>query len=157
MASDEPGAFQGAVFHRPLGWWLVAHHPRCRTFPSLEAAVTAIVAMQMGERARLEREPRTQRPALSLAFPSATGARTLIRRSDMVPQAAWSSMMNLRRGLFRLWIMGAALFVIAVASISYPGIKAVRRRREQAGSRREQAGSGKVNGPCRVSATVSSI
>jgi hypothetical protein len=41
----------------------------------------------------------------------------------MVPQAAWSSMMNLRRGLFRLWIIGAALFVIAVASISYPGIK----------------------------------
>jgi hypothetical protein len=32
-------------------------------------------------------------------------------------------MMNLRRGLFRLWIIGAALFVIAVASISYPGIK----------------------------------
>ena len=32
--------------------------------------------------------------------------------------------MNLRRGLFRLWIIGAALFVIAVASISYPGIKA---------------------------------
>jgi len=33
-------------------------------------------------------------------------------------------MMNLRRGLFRLWIIGAALFVIAVASVSYPGIKA---------------------------------
>ena len=32
--------------------------------------------------------------------------------------------MNLRRGLFRLWIIGAALFVIAVSSISYPGIKA---------------------------------
>ena len=31
--------------------------------------------------------------------------------------------MNLRRGLFRLWIIGAARFVIAVASISYPGIK----------------------------------
>ena len=31
--------------------------------------------------------------------------------------------MNLRRWLFRLWIIGAALFVIAVASISYPGIK----------------------------------
>jgi len=31
---------------------------------------------------------------------------------------------NWRRGLFRLWIVGAALFVIAVASISYSGIKA---------------------------------
>ena len=31
-------------------------------------------------------------------------------------------MMNLRRGLFRLWIIGAALFVIAVASISYSDI-----------------------------------
>ena len=49
--------------------------------------------------------------------------RTLIQRSDMVPRAVWSSMMNLRRELFRLWIIGAALFVIAVASISYPGIK----------------------------------
>jgi hypothetical protein len=32
--------------------------------------------------------------------------------------------MNWRRGLFRLWIVGAALFVIAVASISYSDIKA---------------------------------
>jgi hypothetical protein len=32
--------------------------------------------------------------------------------------------MNWRRGLFRLWIVGAALFVISVASISYSGIKA---------------------------------
>ena len=24
-------------------WWSVAHHPRCRTFLSLEAAITAIV------------------------------------------------------------------------------------------------------------------
>jgi hypothetical protein len=31
--------------------------------------------------------------------------------------------MNWRRGLFRLWIVGAALFVIAVASISYSEIK----------------------------------
>ena len=32
--------------------------------------------------------------------------------------------MNWRRGLFRLWIVGTALFVIAVASINYPSIKA---------------------------------
>jgi hypothetical protein len=31
---------------------------------------------------------------------------------------------NWRRGLFRLWIVGTALFVIAVAAISYSGIKA---------------------------------
>ena len=31
--------------------------------------------------------------------------------------------MNWRRGLFRLWIVGAALFVIAVAFISYDKIK----------------------------------
>ena len=31
--------------------------------------------------------------------------------------------MNWRRGLFRLWIVGAALFVIAVAAISYSEIK----------------------------------
>ena len=32
--------------------------------------------------------------------------------------------MNLRRGLFRLWIIGSALFVLAVAFVSYSGIKA---------------------------------
>jgi hypothetical protein len=32
--------------------------------------------------------------------------------------------MNWRRGLFRLWIVGAALFVIAVAAVSYSDIKA---------------------------------
>jgi len=32
--------------------------------------------------------------------------------------------MNWRRGLFRLWIVGRALFVIAVALISYSEIKA---------------------------------
>ena len=32
--------------------------------------------------------------------------------------------MNWRRGLFRLWLVGAALFVIAVAAISYSSIKA---------------------------------
>jgi hypothetical protein len=32
--------------------------------------------------------------------------------------------MNWRRGLFRLWIIGAALFVIAVAAVSYRDIKA---------------------------------
>ena len=31
--------------------------------------------------------------------------------------------MNWRRGLFRLWIVGAVLFVIAVAFISYTEIK----------------------------------
>src|SRR5690348_11722544 len=32
--------------------------------------------------------------------------------------------MNWRRGLFRLWIVGTALFVIAIASVSYSDIKA---------------------------------
>src|SRR5262245_42548647 len=32
--------------------------------------------------------------------------------------------MNWRRGLFRLWIVGAALFVIAIAFVSYSEIKA---------------------------------
>ena len=32
--------------------------------------------------------------------------------------------MNWRRGLFRLWIVGSVLFVIAVAVISYSEIKA---------------------------------
>jgi hypothetical protein len=31
--------------------------------------------------------------------------------------------MNLRRGLFRLWIVGAALFVLAVAFITYDEIE----------------------------------
>jgi hypothetical protein len=31
--------------------------------------------------------------------------------------------MNWRRGLFRLWIVGSALFVIAVAFVSYGDIK----------------------------------
>ena len=31
--------------------------------------------------------------------------------------------MNWRRGLFRLWIVGSALFVIAVAFVSYSEIK----------------------------------
>jgi hypothetical protein len=31
--------------------------------------------------------------------------------------------MNLRRGLFRLWIVGSALFVLAVAFLNYNGIK----------------------------------
>ena len=32
--------------------------------------------------------------------------------------------MNLRRGLFRLWIVGAALWVLAVAFFNYPSIQA---------------------------------
>jgi ABC-type enterobactin transport system permease subunit len=32
--------------------------------------------------------------------------------------------MNWRRGLFRLWIVGTALFVLAVAFVSYSEIKA---------------------------------
>src|SRR5258707_5160302 len=32
--------------------------------------------------------------------------------------------MNWRRGLFRLWIVGTALFVLAIAFISYSEIKA---------------------------------
>jgi hypothetical protein len=31
--------------------------------------------------------------------------------------------MNLRRGLFRLWIVGSALFVLAVAFLSYGDIE----------------------------------
>jgi hypothetical protein len=31
--------------------------------------------------------------------------------------------MNLRRGLFRLWIVGAALFVLAVAFVNYDEIE----------------------------------
>jgi hypothetical protein len=31
--------------------------------------------------------------------------------------------MNFRRGLFRLWIIGSALFVLAVAFVGYSGIK----------------------------------
>jgi hypothetical protein len=31
--------------------------------------------------------------------------------------------MNWRRGLFRLWVVGAALFVIAIAFVSYSNIK----------------------------------
>src|SRR5262245_2472553 len=34
--------------------------------------------------------------------------------------------MNLRRGLFRLWIVGSALWVLAVAFVSYGSIKRVR-------------------------------
>ena len=32
--------------------------------------------------------------------------------------------MNWRRGLFRLWIVSSALFVLTVAFVSYPSIKA---------------------------------
>jgi hypothetical protein len=32
--------------------WSVAHHPRVRSFPNLAAAISAIVAMQNGERPR---------------------------------------------------------------------------------------------------------
>jgi hypothetical protein len=32
--------------------------------------------------------------------------------------------MNWRRGLFRLWIVGTALFVLAIAFVSYSEIKA---------------------------------
>jgi hypothetical protein len=31
--------------------------------------------------------------------------------------------MNLRRGLFRLWIVGSALFVLALAFVGYTEIK----------------------------------
>jgi hypothetical protein len=40
------------VFVVSPDWWSVSHHPRCRVFDSLEAAIAAIVAMQAGERAR---------------------------------------------------------------------------------------------------------
>ena len=33
-------------------WWSVSHHPRCRVFPSVEAAIAALIAMQEGERAK---------------------------------------------------------------------------------------------------------
>ena len=32
--------------------WTFANHPRCRTFPTLDAAITAIMAAQAGEQAR---------------------------------------------------------------------------------------------------------
>jgi hypothetical protein len=32
--------------------WTFAHHPRCRVFSTLEAAIEAIMAMQTGARAR---------------------------------------------------------------------------------------------------------
>lgn len=35
--------------------WTVAHHPKCRVFESLETAIAALVAMQAGKSARLER------------------------------------------------------------------------------------------------------
>ena len=40
------------------------------------------------------------------------------------PSACAGVTMNLRRGLFRLWIIGSAMFVLAVAFVSYTGIKA---------------------------------
>src|SRR3989440_10772679 len=43
---------------------------------------------------------------------------------DGQPTESSQLAMNWRRGLFRLWIVGAALFVIAVAAVSYSDIKA---------------------------------
>jgi hypothetical protein len=34
--------------------WTAAEHPRCRTFASLEAAVSSLIAMAKGERSRVE-------------------------------------------------------------------------------------------------------
>jgi hypothetical protein len=40
--------------------WTFANHPRCRTFATLEDAVTAIKAMEAGERARGRKRERRQ-------------------------------------------------------------------------------------------------
>jgi hypothetical protein len=53
----EAGAALGAgkhvflVSHHP--WPFLRHHPKCRSFETLADAITAIVAMQAGERARV--------------------------------------------------------------------------------------------------------
>jgi hypothetical protein len=43
---------------------------------------------------------------------------------DIHSAMPWSTAMNFRRGLFPLWIIGSALFVHAVAFVSYSAIKA---------------------------------
>jgi hypothetical protein len=45
-------AFGKQVFLVSENWWSIEHHPRCRKFRRLEDAVTAIVAIEAGERAR---------------------------------------------------------------------------------------------------------
>ena len=42
----------------------------------------------------------------------------------LLPRARGAVAVNWRRGLFRLWIIGSALFVLAVAFVNYSGIKA---------------------------------
>ena len=42
--------------------------------------------------------------------------------SQAVSERGWGTM-NFRRGLFRLWIIGSALFVLAVAFVRYTEIK----------------------------------
>ena len=51
--------------------------------------------------------------------------------------------MNLRRGLFRLWLVGAALFVLAVAFVGYGSIK----REFEAAASKRQAVSDLVTSP----------
>jgi hypothetical protein len=46
--------------------WTIAHHPRCRTFKSIEACVAAVVARVKGERARLEALARMAHEAAQL-------------------------------------------------------------------------------------------
>src|SRR2546423_12105671 len=44
--------------------------------------------------------------------------------NSRVVSAVAGARMNWRLGLFRLWIVGSALFVLAVASVTYSDIKA---------------------------------
>jgi hypothetical protein len=58
----------GQVFIVSPYEWTFSNHPRCRTFPDISAAVTAIMAQQASERARehnhhLKRKGRAARPA----------------------------------------------------------------------------------------------
>jgi hypothetical protein len=43
------------LFFRQNGRWIwsIAHHPNCRTFPDLAAAITALKAAETGETARV--------------------------------------------------------------------------------------------------------
>src|SRR5262245_30532464 len=50
-------------------------------------------------------------------------ARSDDKVGSLVPYSVGQPTMNLRRGLFRLWLVGSALFVLAVAFIGYSDIK----------------------------------
>src|SRR5262245_30754579 len=63
-ALTEAGAALGTgklVYIVSSDQWTFAHHPRARTFPTLEAAITAIMARQAGEAARRRPEKQSAR------------------------------------------------------------------------------------------------